>query len=165
MNENRETKLIYLYNIYTAFLCPAVFFLSVLWSMETDSRLAKSKLPLVILLVFVPEVVFGLEWKMGKRFSIVCSTIWVFLLFKVVQYYFLSKTSAPNTFLFTMLFILTGFLFSILMELNQNLREHIITYPKAQWLVPHSSNPAMNTICWTIWIVGVVIGAIFLFVT
>ncbi len=41
------------------------------------------------LTVFVPEVIFGLKWKMKRAFTISCCIAWCIFLLKMAHYFFL----------------------------------------------------------------------------
>lgn len=76
MNDSNENVLITAYNLFCTILIPAVIILTGIWSLEAESDFTHGRtggLPIGALIVFVPEVIFGLKWKMKKVFTIPCS--------------------------------------------------------------------------------------------
>ena len=84
MNDDNEKVLIIAYNLFCTILIPAVIVLIGIWSLESESDFTHGRtggLPMGALTVFVPEVIFGLKWKMKRAFTIPCCIAWcIFLL-------------------------------------------------------------------------------------
>ena len=69
MNDDNENVLIIAYNLFCTILIPAVIVLIGIWSLESESDFTHGRtggLPMGALTVFVPEVIFGLKWKMKR---------------------------------------------------------------------------------------------------
>lgn len=79
----------------------------------------------------------------------------------MIHYFLNSVTIAPITYYGTLGIALTGMIWSIVIELNSCLRKHILMFPEDQWLVPCSNNRKYNNVFRTIWIVAVIIAAVF----
>lgn len=161
---NNDSLLVKLYNLYTTILIPAVIILAGVWSLETGSNFTYSRaggLPIGALTIFIPEVIFGLKWKMTRAFTITCSIILLILLCKAAHYFFMSKTDAPITYYSILFIILTGTVWSLIIEFFQDLREHILIFPQEQWLVPRSTDYYRNKIYGSIWITATLLGTAF----
>lgn len=164
MNKNNENWLIILYNLYAVLLVPALIVLAGIWSLETESDFSYGKtggLPIGALIIFVPEIICGLKWKLKRIFTIVCSIVWFILLCKSAHRFFITITHAPLTYYCIIFIMFTGMLWSIIIELNQDLREHILMFPQEQWLVPCSNNAKRNKIYQSAWKLAVILGTVF----
>ena len=71
-------------------------------------------------------------------------------------------TNAPITYYGTVCIVLSGLMWSIVMELKQELKEYLLGFPQEYWLVPCSNSSRYNKVFRFIWLVGVVLGTIFL---
>lgn len=114
------------------------------------------------LTVFVPEVILGLKWKMKRAFTIPCCIAWCIFPLKMAHYFFAVVTNAPITYYGTVCIVLSGLMWSIVMELKQELKEYLLGFPQEYWLVPCSNSSRYNKVFRFIWLVGVVLGTIFL---
>lgn len=123
----------------------------------TNRRIADGALT-----VFVPEVILGLKWKMKRAFTIPCCIAWCIFLLKMAHYFFAVVTNAPITYYGTVCIVLSGLMWSIVMELKQELKEYLLGFPQEYWLVPCSNSSRYNKVFRFIWLVGVVLGTIFL---
>ena len=88
MNDDNENVLIIAYNLFCTILIPAVIVLTGIWSLESESDFTHRRtggLPMGALTVFVPEVIFGLKWKMKRAFTISCCIAWCIFLLKMAH--------------------------------------------------------------------------------
>lgn len=165
MNDDNENVLIIAYNLFCTILIPAVIVLTGIWSLESESDFTHGRtggLPMGALTVFVPEVIFGLKWKMKRAFTISCCIAWCIFLLKMAHYFFAVVTNASITYYGKVCIVLFGLMWSIVMELKQELKEYILEFPQEYWLVPCSNSSRYNKVFRFIWLVGVVLGTIFL---
>ena len=165
MNDDNENVLIIAYNLFCTILIPAVIVLIGIWSLESESDFTHGRtggLPMGALTVFVPEVIFGLKWKMKRAFTISCCIAWCIFLLKMAHYFFAVVTNASITYYGTVCIVLLGLMWSIVMELKQELKEDLLGFPQEHWLVPCSNSSRYNKVFRFIWLVGVVLRTIFL---
>ena len=90
MNDDNENVLIIAYNLFCTILIPAVIVLIGIWSLESESDFTHGRtggLPMGALTVFVPEVIFGLKWKMKRAFTISCCIAWCIFLLKMAHFH------------------------------------------------------------------------------
>lgn len=164
MNDGAESIVIILYNLFCTILIPTVVVLTGIWPIETESDFAYGRmggLPIGALIVFVPEVVFGLKCRMNRIFTIVCSGVWFGFLAKMANYFFTVVTAAPITYYSTIGVMLLGLIWSVIIEWNPELKEHILDFPQDQWLVPCSKNSKYIGVFRFIWLMAVISGTIF----
>ena len=69
---------------------------------------------------------------------------------------------AINTFCPITRIVLLGLMWSIVMELKQELKEDLLGFPQEHWLVLCSNSSRYNKVFRFIWLVGVVLRTIFL---
>ena len=164
MNDSNENVLITAYNLFCTILIPAVIILVGIWNLEVNDDFTHGRLgglPIGALSVFLPEVIFGLKWKMDKKFTIPCCIVWSGFLLKIAHYFFAVVTNAPITYYAIICIMLFGLMWCIVIELNLELREHLWEFPQDQWLVPCSNNSRYNSVFRSIWLVMFALGTIF----
>ncbi len=150
MNRNNEKTIIFIYNLYTLFFYPLAIFLTGYWSWESQSPNSYGRigvLPIAVLLIFGPEIIFGLKWDLnyalgGRIFTILCSMTTGWILHKLFYWYYMSKTYAPITYYTQNLMLVSGIIWTAIIEFNQTLRKHILLFPQNKWLVPNSLDEA-----------------------
>ena len=103
-----------------------------------------------------------MKLKMKRAFTIPCCIAWCIFLLKMAHYFFAVVTNAPITYYGTVCIVLFGLMWSIVMELKQELKEYLLGFPQEYWLVPCSNSSRYNKVFRFIWLVGVVFGTIFL---
>ena len=145
MNENKDKVIIFLWNLYVLFFYPLSILLASFWSIEISGQYPFRRgrgMPIAVLIIFVPEVIFGLKWNLNgsRMFTIICSIVDGLILHKLFQYYFVTLTDAPITYCILNIMIVLSLVWIIIIEFNQSLREHIIQYPQDEWLVPHAES-------------------------
>lgn len=59
---------------------------------------------------------------------------------KLFHHYFMIRTFAPITYYAENIMLVSGIIWTIIMEFNQNLRDHLLLYPKEQRLVPNAED-------------------------
>ena len=136
-----------LYNLYTVFMMPAVFFIGGIWILETKGGGPAPILPLGALGIFIPVVIFGLKWELSPKFTIACSIVWFFPLWGAAHYFCTVATNTPITYGGVMFILLTGTLWSVIIELNEDLRKHLLMFPQDQWLSPCISDGLFFQYC------------------
>ena len=157
MNGESGKVIIFLYNLYTLILIPALFVLDGFWRLEAEiSKGSITHGPILVLLIFLPEVVMSLELKLKLQYRnrvvpSILSIAAAFLLIRLFRYLFLVKTHAPITYNCCMGLMLLGLVWSFFMEWNEDLREHLLKYPKGQWFVPNDEDETKNHIWQGLW--------------
>lgn len=122
MNRNEGKGIIFFYNLCTLFFYPVSIFMIRVWSLErTDFSGRGSGMPIVALLIFLPEI-----------FN------------KLFHHYFMIRTFSPITYYAENIMFVSGIIWTIIMEFNQNLRDHLLLYPKEQRLVPNAEDETEN---------------------
>ena len=153
MNRNDGKNIIFLYNLYTLFFYPLSIFLAGFWSLESQSPNTYGRgggMPIAVLLIFFPEVIFGLKWNLnqtsgGRSFTILCSMVAGWILYKLFYRSYMVRTYAPITYYTEIIMIISGIIWTIVIEFNQTLREHILLFPQDKWLVPNSEDETENS--------------------
>ena len=144
MDNNKEKVVIFLWNLYVLFFYPLSIFLGSFWSIEIAGQFPFRRgrgMTIAVLIIFVPEVIFGLKWKLKSRmFTIICSIVDGLILYKLFHHYFMVLTNAPITYCILNIMIVLSLVWIIIIEFNQSLKEHILQYPQNEWLVPHSES-------------------------
>ena len=151
---------IFLYNLYMLIYIPSVIYMWCFWYLETNgleyftghlSRHGRGT-PILALLIIFPEMIIGQEWDMsstsgGRIFTILCSMITGFALNRSFHRAFMVKTNAPITYGAGNILLLLGIIWTIVIEYNQTLRDHILSVPQKRCAMPNSDDAAKN-ICW-----------------
>ena len=148
MNSDTGKIIIYLYNLFTLCLWPMIIFLGGYWSIEANPTRrfgGEGKILLAVVTIFVPEVIFGLKMDLnktfgGRIFTILCSMAHGWILHKILYYVFVMTEYAPRTYYTTHILLVLGIIWTIVIEFNQTLREHILLFPRDQWLFPNSED-------------------------
>lgn len=153
MSRNDGRVVIFLYNLYTLFFYPLSIFMSCFWALEINRAFPFRHgrgMPIAVLIIFVPEVIFGLKWGLnntfgGRIFTILCSVAAGWILYKLFHRYFMVDTYAPITYYTENIMLVSGIIWTIIIEFNENLRDHILLYPQNQWLVPNAEDDTENS--------------------
>lgn len=164
MEKNKRNCVIILYNLYSSIFVPSTLLISGIWSFEIEKQFEPEKINLVILaaiVIYLPEKLLGLKMNCNKCFTIMCSIVWFYLLLKFEHYFILIKTDSFVTYYCVMILLLTGLIWSIVIEFNQDLRKHILMFPEVEWfVVPCSKNyiekriyNAIVTICFIVCVI------------
>lgn len=148
MNRNTGKVIIFLYNLYMLFFFPLAIFMASFWSLESKSPKSYGRgggMPIAVLLIFLPEVIFGLSWGLnntfgGRIFTILSSMVTGWILHKLFHYYFIVRAYAPITYYVENTMLVIGIIWTIVIEFNQALRDHLLLYPKDKWLVPNAED-------------------------
>lgn len=159
MNRNNSKRIIFLYNLYTLFFYPLAIFMASFWSLESRSPNSYGRgggMPIAVLLIFLPEVIFGLSWNLngtlgGRIFTILSSMVTGWILYKLFHRSFMVRTYAPITYYTENIMLVTGIIWTAVIEFNQNLREHLLLYPQAKWLVPNAEDETENSYWHGVW--------------
>lgn len=162
---NRIRNIILIWNIYLTILIPFVVLLSGIWHLESGVRHGKAAgLPIAVILVFLPLVLFGLKWKMDSTFTIIASCVWFIFMWKMAYYFFYDKTNSPIVYYSSVVVNITALMWSIIVKEYKPLEEHILKYRQDQWLVPCSENYKENKVLRSIWLVCFIGTVVFSFV-
>lgn len=146
MNVEKDGGLVTLYNLYCVFLIPFTIILAGLWSVESGNPIFHSRhsdglLPLLFLLIFLPENTFSLNWDIQGVFPAACSLILCVLLCKLAHYLFMVRDHAPLVFAGVLFILLSGTAWCVAIEGSWNLREHIMVFGQKFILFPCSGIP------------------------
>ena len=115
-------------------------------------------MPIAVLIVFLPEVIFGLSWGLnttfgGRIFTILSSLAAGWMLHKLFHWYFMGETYAPITYYTENIMLVSGIIWTIVIEFNQALRDHLLLYPQDKWLVPNAEDDTENSYWHGLWLV------------
>ncbi len=72
MNQNDGKMIIFIYNLYALFFYPLAFFMASFGSLEIRSSNSYGHggvTPIAVLMIFLPEVIFGLSWNLNCTFG------------------------------------------------------------------------------------------------
>lgn len=157
MDKSDGKVIIFLYNLYMLFFYPMATFMTHIWSLERTNFSGRgSGMPIAILLIFLPEILLSMGCNLnttlgGRIFTILSSVVTGWILHKLFHHYFMIKTYAPITYYVENIMLVSGIIWTIVIEFNQNLREHLLLYPKEQRLVPNAENETKNWYWHMIW--------------
>lgn len=161
MGRNDGRVVIFLYNLYTLFFYPLAIFMASFWALEIKFsfpfRHGKG-MPIAVLIVFLPEVILGLSWGLnntfgGRIFTILSSIAAGWILHKLFHWYFMAETYAPITYYTENIMLVSGIIWTIVIEFNQALRDHLLLYPQDKWLVPNAEDDTENGYWHGLWLV------------
>ncbi|MCM1112647.1 MAG: hypothetical protein NC399_05275 [Muribaculum sp.] len=150
MNRNAGKEIIFFYNLYILFFYPVSIFMIHGWSLERTNFSGRgSGMPIVVLLIFLPEILLSMGCHLnttlgGRIFTILSSMVTGWILNKLFHHYFMIKTFAPITYYAENIMLVSGIIWTIVIEFNQNLRNHLLLYPKEQRLVPNAEDETEN---------------------
>lgn len=158
MGRNDGKVIIFLYNLYMLFLCPLLIFLAGLWSVESDVHKHGGSMVTAVLIIFIPEVIFGLSWGLnktfgGRIFTILCSMAAGWIVHKLLYHYFVERAYAPITYYTTNTMLVLGIIWTIVIEFSQALRDHLLLFPQEKWLVPNAEDDTENSYWHKLWLV------------
>lgn len=153
MNQNDGKTIIFIYNLYMLFFYPLSIFLASFWSLESKSPNSYGRgggTPIAVLIIFLPEVIFGLKWNLnctfgGKIFTILSSMVVGWILNRLFYRSFMVRTYAPITYYTENVMLVSGIIWTAIIEFNQNLRNHLLLYPQDEWLVPNAEDETENS--------------------
>ena len=157
MNRNEGKGIIFLYNLYMLFFYPVTIFMIHVWYLERTNFAGRgSGMPIAVLIIFLPEIIFSMSCNLnntlgGRIFTILSSVAAGWLLNKLFHHYFMIRTYAPITYYVENIMLVFGIIWTIVIEFNQNLREHLLLYPKEQRLVPNAEDETENSYWHGIW--------------
>ena len=148
MSRNDGRVIIFLYNLYMLFFFPLAIFMTSFRSLESKSPKSYGRgagMPIAVLLIFLPEVIFGLSWGLnktfgGRIFTILSSMATGWILHKLFYRSFIEGAYAPITYYVENAMLVIGIAWTIVIEFNQPLRDHILLYPREKWLVPNAED-------------------------
>lgn len=168
MNRNGN-KVIFLYNLFTLLLCPLLICLAGFWPIEANIHSGRGKaMTIAVYIIFFPEVIFGLKWGLnstfgGRIFTILCSMADGLILHKLLHYYYVTSSNAPITYYITNILMVFGIIWTIVIEFNEDLRDHILLYPQVRWLFPNAEDDTENRYWQLLMKILVGLSAVFLF--
>lgn len=164
MRKRDGSLTIFLYNLYMMIYIPSAIFMWCFWYLETNGleyffghigRHGRN-MPILALLILFPEMLLGLEWDknstFGERiFTILCSMITGLALNRSFHRTFMVKTSAPITYRMGNILLLLGIIWTVVIEFNQTLRDHILSFPQNRWVIPNSDDTTYNSYWHGLW--------------
>ena len=153
MGRNSGKLIIFIYNLYTLFFYPLAIFMSNFWAWEIENAFPFRRgrgMPIAVLIIFLPEVIFGLEWGLnntfgGRIFTILCSIADGWILYKLFHWYFMVETYAPIPYYTEIIMLVSGIIWTIIIEYSPTLRDHLLLYPRDKWLVPNAEDETENS--------------------
>ncbi len=153
MNQNDGKMIISIYNLYALFFFPRAIFMASFWPLEIRSSNSYGRggvTPIAVLMIFLPEVIFGLSWNLnctfgGRIFTILSSVVVGWTLNRLFYRSFMVRTYAPITYYTENVMLVAGIIWTAIIEFNQNLRNHLLLYPPDELLAPHSEDEIENS--------------------
>ncbi|MBD5526005.1 MAG: hypothetical protein HDR04_16605 [Lachnospiraceae bacterium] len=150
MGKNDGKVVIFLYNLFMLLLCTLMICLIGVWALEGNvySRHIRA-LTISVYIIFFPEVIFGLKWGLnstfgGRIFTILCTMADGLILHRLFNYLYVTRSTAPITNIIMHILMALGIIWTIVIEFNENLRDHILFFPQAQWLIPNGEDDTEN---------------------
>ena len=167
MGRNDGRVVIFLYNLFVLFFYPVLIFLGGFWSIEAKVHNGHTVGVVAVLLIFLPEIIFGLKWGLnstfgGRIFTILSSIGAALILHLILRQYYMVRVQAPITYYTTHVLLILGIIWTIVIEFNENLRDHILLYPQEQWLVPNAEDDTERSYWHGIFKVFFIISLVFL---
>lgn len=153
MRENDGKVVIFLYNLSMLLLCTLVICLVGVWVLEGNVQSKHIKaLTISVYIIFVPEVILGLKWGLhdtfGNRiFILLCTLGDALVLHRLFNHLYVTRSTAPITNMVMHILMVFGIIWIVVIEFNENLRDHILLFPQAQWLIPNGEDETENR-CW-----------------
>lgn len=155
MRKRDGSLIIFLYNLYMMLYIPCVIFWWGFWYLETNDletftgRRGRS-MPIIALFTFFPEMLLGMEWNLsstfgGRIFTVLCTLITELILNRRFHWAFMVKTHAPITYCAENIMLVFGIIWTIAIEFNQNLRDHLLSLPQKRWMMPNSDDATQNS--------------------
>lgn len=135
------------------FFFPLAIFLASFWSLESKSPNSYGRgggMPIAVIIIFFPEIIFGLRWGLnntveGRIFTILSSLATGWILNKLFYQYFIISAYAPITYYTENIMLVSGIIWTIVIEFNQALRDHLLLYPQNQCLGPNAEDETENS--------------------
>lgn len=150
MGKNDGKAVIFLYNLFMLLLCTLVICLVGVWGLEGNVQIKHIKaLTVSVYIIFVPEVMLGLKWGLhdtfGNRiFIILCTFVDGLILHRLFINLYVTRSTAPITNIIMHILMVLGIIWTIVIEFNENLRDHILLFPQPQWLFPNGEDDTEN---------------------
>ena len=150
MYRNEGKVVILLFNLSLILLWIVAICLIGVWAWEGNvHRRYHEALTISVFIIFLPEVILGLKWDLhdtfGNRiFIILCTFADALILHKLFNYLYVTTSTAPITNRIMHILMVFGIIWTIVIEFNENLRDHILLFPQAQWLIPNGEDNTEN---------------------
>ncbi len=150
MRENDGKVIIFLYNLFLLLLCTVAICLVGVWVLEGNVRSRHIRaLTISVYTIFLPEVILGLKLELndtfaGRIFTILCTMADGLILHKLFNYLYITTSTAPITNIIMHILMVFGIIWTVVIEFNGNLRDHILLFPQAQWLIPNGEDEMEN---------------------
>ncbi|MGY3724199.1 hypothetical protein [Granulicatella balaenopterae] len=163
--EESDSWLVHLWNFYAAVISPAVVWLMVLFKSEIqlEAGMRVSMLTFGALGIFIPLVIFHLKYEFHPAISVVGTLSFLAIFVRLAVYFFIQRYQAPLTFWGVVVVLVSGAVWSIVIECNHTLTWHLQDFPQNEWLFPCSHNVYNQRFYKGMWLVLLVPGVIFLF--
>lgn len=168
MYRNEGKVVIFLFNLSLILLWIIAICLIGVWTLE-GNVLSKHirALTVSVFIIFLPEVILGLKWGLhdtfGNRiFIILCTFADALILHKLFIHLYVARSTAPITNIIMHILMVFEIIWTIVIEFNENLRDHILLFPQPQWLIPNGEDDTENRYWHGVFIVLLV--AAFMFV-
>ena len=150
MGRNDGRVVIFLYNLFMLLLFTLMICLVGVWALEGNVHGRHIRaLTISVYIIFFPEVILGLKWGLhdtfGNRiFIILCTLADGLILHRLFNYLYVASSTAPITNIIMHILMVFGIIWTIVIEFNENLRDHILLFPQAQWLIPNGEDDTEN---------------------
>ena len=163
MYRNEGKVIIFLFNLSLILLWITAICLIGVWTLEGNVMSKHIRaLTISVFIIFLPEVILGLKLDLhdtfGNRiFIILCTFADALILHKLFNHLYVARSTAP----ITNILMVFGIIWTIVIEFNENLRDHILLFSQAQWLIPNGEDDTENRYWHGVFIVLLVAASMF----
>ena len=150
MYRNEGKVIIFLFNLFMLLLFTLVICLVGVWTLECNVMSKHIRaLTISVYIIFLPEVILGLKWGLhdtfGNRiFIILCTLVDALILHRLFNHLYVTRSTAPITNMIMHILMVFGIIWTIVIEFNEDLRDHILLFPQPQWLIPNGEDDTEN---------------------
>ena len=161
MESSRIGVLAVLYNVCSYLFSPVLLCLNAVWYYETKSFLSEgdgSFTFLVFMMAWVPEGIFRLKWKIDSRlFVLFCVSLTVLAQMGLGRLFF---AAAPMTRRMAFFITLMEFAWTIILELDEEFREYIISCDGFGYFVPCAQDSEISKLLLRGWDIDIALALI-----
>lgn len=150
MRRNDGKVAIFLFNLFMLLLFTLVICLVGVWILEGNIQSKHIKaLTFSVYIIFVPEVILGLKWGIHETFGnrifiILCTLGDALILHRLFNHLYVTRSTAPITNIIIHILMVFGIIWTVVIEFNEDLRDHILLFPQPQWLIPNGEDETEN---------------------
>ena len=162
MGSSRIGVLAVLYNVCSYLFFPVLFCLNAVWYYETKSPLSYGRGSgftfLVFMMAWVPEGTFRLKWKIDSRlFVLFCVSLTALAQRGLGGLFF---ADAPMTRRMAFFITLMEFAWTIILELDEEFREYILSCDDFGYFVPCSQDSEISKLLLRVWYIDIALALI-----